>query len=101
MQYRQVIPARSIARPNRFVAHTETADGPVTVHVKNTGRCAELLRPGATVWLTPGENPARKTPYDLIAVESPPTGARSSSTWTPQHPTRRRANGWLLEGLAR
>ncbi|MBQ8647819.1 MAG: DNA/RNA nuclease SfsA [Oscillospiraceae bacterium] len=71
MQYRQVIPARFIARPNRFVAHTETADGPVTVHVKNTGRCAELLRPGATVWLTPGENPARKTPYDLIAVEKP------------------------------
>ena len=71
MQYRHILPARFIARPNRFVAQVETADGPVTVHVKNTGRCAELLRPGAVVYLTPGENPARKTPYDLIAVEKP------------------------------
>ena len=52
MQYRHVLPARFIARPNRFVAQVETADGPVTVHVKNTGRCAELLRPGAVVYLT-------------------------------------------------
>ena len=55
-------------RPNRFIAHVEV-DGRVEIcHVKNTGRCRELLIPGATVYLERAENPARKTGYDLIAV---------------------------------
>ena len=69
MHYQQVIPGRFIRRPNRFIAQVETADGIQTVHVKNTGRCRELLVPGATVYLERGTNPGRKTPYDLIAVE--------------------------------
>ena len=69
MRYQQVIPGRFIHRPNRFIAQVETADGIQTVHVKNTGRCRELLVPGATVYLERGTNPGRKTPYDLIAVE--------------------------------
>ena len=69
MRYQNVIEGRFIDRPNRFIAHVETESGIQRVHVKNTGRCKELLIPGATVYLEKGMNPARKTPYDLIAVE--------------------------------
>lgn len=69
MRYQNVIAGRFIDRPNRFIAHVETVEGIQRVHVKNTGRCRELLIPGATVYLERGTNPARKTPYDLIAVE--------------------------------
>lgn len=69
MNYKSITEARFIDRPNRFIAHVETAAGIETVHVKNTGRCRELLVPGATVYLAKGDNPARKTAYDLIAVE--------------------------------
>lgn len=69
MQYRNVKKGIFLARPNRFIAHVEV-DGTVeVVHVKNTGRCRELLVPGVTVWLEESGNPARKTRYDLIAVE--------------------------------
>lgn len=56
-------------RPNRFIAHVELNGKKETVHVKNTGRCAELLRPGAEVYIQESGNPARKTKWDLIAVE--------------------------------
>ncbi len=69
MRYGTVIPGRFVDRPNRFVARVETAEGMRTVHVKNTGRCRELLIPGAVVYLERGENPGRKTAFDLIAVE--------------------------------
>ena len=69
MQYGTVISGRFLDRPNRFIAHVETEEGIETVHVKNTGRCRELLVPGATVYLEKGVNPNRKTAYDLIAVE--------------------------------
>lgn len=68
MHYSSAVPGRFIERPNRFVARVETAAGVRTVHVKNTGRCRELLTPGAEVWLVPAGNPARKTAYDLVAV---------------------------------
>lgn len=67
--YDRVIPARFISRPNRFIAHVLTEDGEAVVHVKNTGRCKELLIPGATVYLAEADNPERKTRYDLVAVE--------------------------------
>ena len=69
MKYQNVVSGRFLARPNRFIAHVETKDGVQVVHVKNTGRCRELLIPGATVYLERAANPARKTAYDLIAVE--------------------------------
>ncbi len=72
MRYAQVVPARFLARPNRFIAQVELAGREETVHVKNTGRCRELLVPGATVYLAAAENPARRTRYDLIAVEKGP-----------------------------
>ena len=69
MRYLNVVKGRFIDRPNRFIAHVEIGGTVETVHVKNTGRCRELLVPGTTVYLAAGTNPARKTPYDLIAVE--------------------------------
>ena len=68
MRYRNVIPASFVDRPNRFIAHVEIGGRRETVHVKNTGRCRELLLPGAEVWLAGAENPERKTAWDLIAV---------------------------------
>lgn len=64
-----VTSARFLSRPNRFIAIVELDGQPVTVHVKNTGRCRELLLPNATVYLASAPNPTRKTPYDLIAVD--------------------------------
>lgn len=69
MNYPSVQPAVFLSRPNRFVAQVLLQGEETTVHVKNTGRCRELLLPGASVWLTPGQNPARKTAWDLIAVQ--------------------------------
>ena len=69
MQYAYVRPAVFQARPNRFVARVLLDGKEETVHVKNTGRCRELLVPGARVYLAEGDNPARKTRYDLVAVE--------------------------------
>ena len=72
MRYGKIQAARFLRRPNRFVAEVELEGRTEAVHVKNTGRCRELLVPGARVYLTPGENPARKTAWDLIAVEKGP-----------------------------
>ena len=69
MKYSNVSPAKFIERPNRFIARVLLEGKELTVHVKNTGRCRELLIPGCTVFLEKAANPERKTPYDLIAVE--------------------------------
>ena len=69
MQYKNVQKARFLARPNRFIAQVELDGRRETVHVKNTGRCRELLIPGTTVYLEQSSNPNRKTAWDLIAVE--------------------------------
>ncbi len=69
MQYETVVPGRFLARPNRFIARVEAEGGVQTVHVKNTGRCRELLVPGAAVYLEKSGNTRRKTAYDLIAVQ--------------------------------
>lgn len=53
---------------NRFIAHVEIKGQVETVHVKNTGRCRELLIPGTRVFLERSSNPVRKTAYDLICV---------------------------------
>ncbi len=69
MHYKEVKSAVFISRPNRFIAITQVDGREEIVHVKNTGRCRELLIPGCTVYLSKGDNPARKTLYDLIAVD--------------------------------
>ncbi|MCM1570192.1 MAG: A/G-specific adenine glycosylase [Roseburia sp.] len=69
MKYRNIVPAEFVDRVNRFIAHVKIDGSPETVHVKNTGRCDELLQPGVTVYLEKSGNPARSTDYDLVAVE--------------------------------
>lgn len=69
MQYDSVIPAVFQARPNRFVAEVLIEGNLARCHVKNTGRCRELLIPGVPVWLSESGNPARKTAYDLVTVQ--------------------------------
>lgn len=68
MKYTHIVKGIFQDRPNRFIAHVWIENELVTVHVKNTGRCKELLLPGATVILEDCDNPNRKTRYDLIAV---------------------------------
>lgn len=68
MKYANMKPAIFLARPNRFLAHTEIDGQKEVVHVKNTGRCRELLPAGAEVWCQKSDNPNRKTKYDLITV---------------------------------
>lgn len=69
MEYGKILSGIFQTRPNRFVAHVEVEGRVEVCHVKNTGRCRELLLPGVKVWLEESANPARKTRYDLIAVE--------------------------------
>lgn len=68
MVYENVTKAVFINRPNRFIAEVEIDGKREIVHVKNTGRCKELLIPGCEVWLTAPGTPNRKTKYDLIVV---------------------------------
>ena len=69
MRYGEIITGTFVARPNRFIAHVRLQGEEVVCHVKNTGRCRELLRPGVRVWLEKGTNTNRKTAYDLVTVE--------------------------------
>ena len=69
MRYEHMVPGRFLARPNRFIAQVELDGRVETVHVKNTGRCRELLPPDARVWCQHFESTTRKTAYDLIAVQ--------------------------------
>lgn len=71
MQYQAIRQGRFLRRPNRFIAHVALDGGEVVCHVKNTGRCRELLTPGAVVYLETACHPGRKTNFDLIGVEKP------------------------------
>ena len=69
MHYGNMVEGRFLARPNRFIAHVEIGGKTEICHVKNTGRCRELLPTGARVWCQKSDNPNRKTAFDLISVE--------------------------------
>lgn len=69
MKYNRVVPGVFLKRPNRFIAHICIHGKEEVCHVKNTGRCKELLVPGCTVYCAVSDNPNRKTKFDLIAVE--------------------------------
>ena len=69
MKYGSMVPGRFLQRPNRFIAHVEIQNETQICHVKNTGRCRELLPPGAQVWCEVAQNPTRKTKFDLITVQ--------------------------------
>ena len=68
MKYSNMAPGHFLSRPNRFIAHVEIGGSEEVVHVKNTGRCRELLQPGTEVWCQESSNPNRKTKFDLITV---------------------------------
>lgn len=69
MKYERIIEGRFIERPNRFIAYAELMGKKETIHVKNTGRCAELLQSGVPIYVQESDNPDRKTKWDLICVE--------------------------------
>ncbi len=69
MKYDNIVSGVFLERPNRFIAYVDIGGKVETVHVKNTGRCKEILRPKVKCYLEKAQNPERKTPYDLIAVE--------------------------------
>ena len=69
MKYDKIVQGRFLSRPNRFIAYVEIGGAVEVVHVKNTGRCRELLWGNPVVYLSVSDNPQRKTKYDLVAVE--------------------------------
>ena len=93
MHYANMIPGTFLARPNRFIAHVEIDGQAEIVHVKNTGRCRELLPVGARVWCQKSDNPNRKTKYDLITVQK----GRRLINMDSQAPNIA-AKEWLLAG---
>ena len=93
MHYTDMTPGIFLSRPNRFIAHIEIHGKEEICHVKNTGRCKELLPPGALVWCQRSDAPKRKTKYDLITVKK---GARLINM-DSQAPNIA-AKEWLLQG---
>lgn len=69
MKYKNIVEGKFISRPNRFIAHVKIDEKIEICHVKNTGRCKELLIKGVTVYLEHSNNPNRKTAYSLIGVQ--------------------------------
>ena len=68
MVYKNILPGKFISRPNRFIANIEIDEKTEVCHIKNTGRCKELLIPGADVFVQESDNKERKTRFDLISV---------------------------------
>lgn len=93
MDYGKMVPGVFLSRPNRFIAKVQIDGHEETCHVKNTGRCRELLPAGARVWCRQDPNPARKTHYDLIAVDK----AGRLINMDSQAPNQA-AKEWLLSG---
>ena len=93
MRYENVEKGIFLDRPNRFIALVDIDGRTERVHVKNTGRCRELLVPGAEVWLSRSGDPKRKTAYDLITVLKPGLGLVNIDSQAPNHV----AFEWLQE----
>ncbi len=72
MQYENMVPGIFLVRPNRFIAHVQIGGQVEVCHVKNTGRCKELLPAGAKVWCQHWDSPSRKTKYDMVVVQKGP-----------------------------
>lgn len=97
MKYERINRALFLERPNRFIAYAELNGKKETIHVKNTGRCAELLRPGAAIYVQESDNPARKTRWDLIAVEKETGNGKRLINMDSQIPNRA-AQEWIEQG---
>jgi sugar fermentation stimulation protein A len=98
MRYDTVQEARFLERLNRFVARVETENGVEAVHVKNTGRCRELLVPGAAVWLARETNPARKYAWDLICAKKERPGEPPLLVNLDSQAPNRAVGEWLRAG---
>lgn len=98
MNYKNVVKAVFIRRVNRFVAEVELNGAKETVHVKNTGRCQELLIPGSTVYLAASDQPARKTKYDLIVVEKTCSDSSTMMVNIDSQAPNQAAEEWLRKG---
>lgn len=88
MRYKHITRGKFHSRPNRFIAKVWIDGQLETVHVKNTGRCKELLRPDADVVLEVSDNPKRKTKYDLICVYKAGIGWVNIDSQAPNKVTR-------------
>lgn len=97
MKYENTKRAVFLDRPNRFIAHVDLNGQTETVHVKNTGRCKELLIPGTEVILEESVNPARKTKYDLICVNK----SGKMDQYGSQCPIKQQQNGSVQEDFFR
>ncbi|MBR5799065.1 MAG: DNA/RNA nuclease SfsA, partial [Lachnospiraceae bacterium] len=93
MKYQNIVEGQFESRPNRFIAYVNIDGKREKVHVKNTGRCGELLLPGTSVYLEKSDNPSRSTAYDLVAVKK---GERivNMDSQAPNQAVKE----WLLEG---
>ncbi|MBO5590468.1 MAG: DNA/RNA nuclease SfsA [Acidaminococcaceae bacterium] len=110
MKYSKVVPGIFIKRPNRFIAHIMINGNEEICHVKNTGRCKELLIPGCTVYCSVSDNPQRKTKFDLIAVEKilnfhtrvaaeTTSEANSNTSLAPKDKRKSKTNNTLLVNM--
>ena len=98
MKYAKVVKAEFLSRPNRFLAKVMLNGSVETVHVKNTGRCRELLQPGSAVWLAESDNPARKTRYDLVTVAKKRPGKADLMVNMDSQAPNAAAQEWLQSG---
>lgn len=98
MKYKNIFSGRFIRRPNRFIAKVEIDGTEETVHVKNTGRCRELLTEGCTVYLEKSDNPDRKTKYDLVAAEKIRNGKTNLLVNMDSQVPNAAAEEWLKKG---
>ena len=99
MNYKHIVPGIFLKRPNRFIAHILINGQEEICHVKNTGRCRELLVPGCTVHCAVSDNPERKTKFDLIAVDKI-TGNRSLLVNMDSQAPNAAAKEWLTSGTS-
>lgn len=99
MKYNRVVPGVFLKRPNRFIAHVCINGKEEVCHVKNTGRCKELLVPGYTVYCAVSDNPNRKTKFDLIAVEKKVESSTLLINMDSQAPNAA-VKEWLASGVS-
>lgn len=95
MKYNNILKGKFILRPNRFIAYVEIDGNEEVCHVKNTGRCKELLTPNATVFIQKNDNPKRKTKFSLIGVVK---GDRMINM--DSQVTNKVVHEWILKGTS-
>lgn len=98
MRYQEIVRGAFLERPNRFIARVDLDGQTVVAHVKNTGRCRELLLPGAAVYLERAASTARKTAFDLVAVEKARSGRPPLLINMDAQAPNRVFHEWVLTG---